>query len=107
MSFHGLLVSALGLHGHAHEALQKFREMEVAGIVPDKVVYTAVISACRHVGLVQQGFELFGEMKTKYGHLKEAQDVIAWMPFPPNDSIWRSFLDGCKRKGFTELAVAA
>lgn len=111
------LFSSLGLHGYAHEALERFREMEMAGFKPDGVALIAVLSACRHVGLVKEGMELFGEMKWKYGvepdmdhyvimvdllarcgDLKEAERLIAGMPFPPNALIWRSFLEGCKRQ---------
>ncbi|KAK2977927.1 hypothetical protein RJ640_016604 [Escallonia rubra] len=115
------LVSALGLHGRAHEALERFREMEMVGFKPDRVAFLAVLSACRHVGLVKEGMELFTEMKMKYevepemdhyllvvdllaryGSLKEAERLICGMPFPPNALIWRSFLEGCKRKRTTE-----
>lgn len=111
------IVSALGLHGHGQEALEKFRQMEMVGIKPDKVAFVAALSACRHVGLVKEGMELFEEMKVnygiepqieqyllvvdlmaRYGHLKEAEKLISGMPFAPNASIWRSFLDGCNRQ---------
>ncbi|KAL2476693.1 Pentatricopeptide repeat-containing protein [Abeliophyllum distichum] len=120
------LISALGLHGHAIEALNKFREMEAEGFWPDKVAFLAVLSSCRHAGDVEQGMELFGQMKSKYrvepemdhyllvvdllaryGYLKEAERLILGMPFPPNALIWRSFLEGCKRQRTMEdLALA-
>ncbi|KAJ0734595.1 putative tetratricopeptide-like helical domain superfamily [Helianthus annuus] len=111
------LVSALGLHGHGKEALQRFKQMEIDGIEPDKVAFIAVLSACRHGGLVKDGMEMFEKMKEKYaiepemehyllvvdlmaryGDLKEAEKLISGMPFTPNASIWRSFLDGCNRQ---------
>ncbi|KAG8386822.1 hypothetical protein BUALT_Bualt03G0188800 [Buddleja alternifolia] len=111
------LVSALGLHGYANEALERFREMERRGLKPDKVAFIAVLSACRHVGLVKQGMELFSQMKmkygvepeinhylimvdllTRYGHLKEAEQFILGMPIAPNALIWRSFLEGRKKQ---------
>ncbi|KAJ0509430.1 putative tetratricopeptide-like helical domain superfamily [Helianthus annuus] len=111
------LVSALGLHGHGKEALQRFKQMEIDGIQPDKVAFIAVLSACRHGGLVKDGMEMFEKMKEKYaiepemehyllvvdlmaryGDLKEAEKLISGMPFTPNASIWRSFLDGCNRQ---------
>ncbi|CAK9135596.1 unnamed protein product [Ilex paraguariensis] len=111
------LVSALGLHGRAHEALKRFKEMEIEGFEPDGVAFISVLSACRHVGLVTQGMELFWQMKwkygvepqmdhylvavdllTRYGHLKEAEQLIGGMPFPPDAVVWRTFLEGCKRR---------
>ncbi|KAK9284332.1 hypothetical protein L1049_023503 [Liquidambar formosana] len=110
------LISALGLHGYVHEALKMFTEMELLGFKPDGVAFIAALSACRHGGLVKEGMELFGRMKrscevepemdhyhcvvdllARYGHLKEAEQLIGSMPFPPNALIWRSFLEGCNR----------
>ncbi|KAF8008035.1 hypothetical protein BT93_K1887 [Corymbia citriodora subsp. variegata] len=111
-----MLISALGANGYAKNALERFREMESEGIQPDGIAFTAVLTACRHGGLVREGLELFQLMKTYYkvepemdhyhgvvdllaknGHLKEAEEMIVSMPFPPNALIWRSFLEGCKR----------
>ncbi|GMH12618.1 hypothetical protein Nepgr_014459 [Nepenthes gracilis] len=111
------LISALGHHGYAREALERFGEMVLLGIEPDGVTFIAVLSACRHGGLVKEGMELFSHMENvygvkpqmdhylgvvdllaRYGHLKEAEQVIVSMPFPPNMLIWRSFLEGCKRQ---------
>ncbi|KAJ0113467.1 hypothetical protein Patl1_02401 [Pistacia atlantica] len=116
------LISALGLNGFAYQALEKFREMEILGFKPDRVAVLAVLTACRHGGLVTEGMELFGRMKrtygvepemdhyhclvnllATYGHLKEAEKIIATMPFPPNALIWRSFLGGCRRKKTVEI----
>ncbi|XP_021750823.1 pentatricopeptide repeat-containing protein At3g58590 [Chenopodium quinoa] len=110
------IISALGHHGFVLQALERFKEMELLGIKPDTVSFVAVLSACRHGGLVEEGMALFSRMQRLYdlepgmdhyhgvvdllarhGHLKEAEQVIASMPFPPNALIWRSFLEGCKR----------
>lgn len=115
------VLSSLELHGRANEAVQKFREMEMMGFLPDEVAFAAVLSACRRIGLVQEGMELFEQMKSKYkikpgidhyilvvdllaryGHLKEAEQLIVGMPFPPNARIWRIFLDGCQRRRHKE-----
>ncbi|KAL3715062.1 hypothetical protein ACJRO7_006886 [Eucalyptus globulus] len=111
-----MLISALGANGYANNALERFRGMESEGIQPDGIAFTAVLTACRHGGLVREGLELFQLMKTYYkvepemdhyhgvvdllaknGHLKEAEEMIMSMPFPPNALVWRSFLEGCKR----------
>ena len=91
--------------------------MDMIGIEPDNIAFIAVLSACRHAGLVTEGMKLFEKMREKYGiepqmehyllvvdlmsrygHLKEAEQLISGMPFPPNAGIWRSFLDGCNRQ---------
>ncbi|KAK6919153.1 Pentatricopeptide repeat [Dillenia turbinata] len=109
------LVSALGHNGFVCEALDKFREMMVLGVKPDRVAFLSVLSVCRHGGLVKEGMELFGMMKTygvvpemdhhlciinllaNNGHLKEAEQFIANMPFPPNALVWRSLLEAYRR----------
>lgn len=110
------LISALGHNGYAFEALERFREMELLGYKPDAVALNAVLTACRHGGLVREGMELFGRMKKCYGvepemdhyhcvvdllaksgHAREAEKMIASMPFPPDATIWRSFLEGSRR----------
>ncbi|KAL8247278.1 hypothetical protein R6Q59_008494 [Mikania micrantha] len=115
------LVSALGLHGQGKDALERFKQMEMDGIEPDKLAFIAVLSACRHAGLVKDGMEIFEILKEKYGiepemehyllvvdlmarygDLKEAEKLILKMPFAPNASIWRSFLNGCNRQRFIE-----
>ncbi|XP_052177567.1 pentatricopeptide repeat-containing protein At3g58590 [Diospyros lotus] len=119
------IISSLGLHGHAAKALQRFREMEVVGLRPDGMAFKAVLSACRHGGLVDAGKVLFMQMRTnwgiepdmdhyivmvdlltRHGHLKEAEQLIASMPFLPNSLIWRSFLEGCNRKKHSAQTLA-
>ncbi|XVF63431.1 hypothetical protein PTKIN_Ptkin09bG0086600 [Pterospermum kingtungense] len=110
------LISALGVNGYYHEALQSSQEMEFLGFKPDGVTLIAIFTVCRHAGLVKEGMELFRRMKSdygiepkmdhyycvvdllaRYGKLKEAEQIITGMPFPPDAFIWRSFLEGCKR----------
>ncbi|XP_012846879.1 PREDICTED: pentatricopeptide repeat-containing protein At3g58590-like [Erythranthe guttata] len=107
------LISTLGLHGYANEVMERFGEMVKMGIEPDKLAFLSVLSACRHGGLVKQGTNLYREMKvkygvepdidhyvlvvdllTRYGHIKEAEQVILGMPIAPNALIWRGFVDG-------------
>ncbi|KAL6614500.1 hypothetical protein ACP70R_036770 [Stipagrostis hirtigluma subsp. patula] len=118
------VISGLGLNGFAHKALSWFKSMEEDGFKPDKVAILAVLSACRHGSLVQEGMKIFKNMKADYsieadmehyicvvdmlckcGHLKEAEGVIRGMPFRPNTVIWRTFLQGCKVYGVIETQV--
>ncbi|KAJ6855628.1 hypothetical protein NC651_040312 [Populus alba x Populus x berolinensis] len=114
------LISALGINGCAQEALERFNDMEFLGSRPDKVAFIAVLTACRHGALVREGMQLFGKMNNYHiepdmdhyhclvdllarnGHLEEAEKVISCMPFPPDAQIWRSFLEGCKKRRNTE-----
>ncbi|KAF8663732.1 hypothetical protein HU200_055054 [Digitaria exilis] len=112
------VISGLGLNGFSHKALAWFKAMEKEGCKPDKVAVLAVLSACRHGRLVEEGMKIFKNMKANYsveaemehyicvvdmlckcGHLKEAEVVIRDMPFQPSTVIWRAFLQGCKTYG--------
>ncbi|KAK3161974.1 hypothetical protein QOZ80_1BG0083720 [Eleusine coracana subsp. coracana] len=118
------VVSGLGLNGFSRKALAWFEAMEKDGFKPDKVAILAVLSACRHGRLVQQGMKIFKNMRADYsveaemehyicvvdmlckcGQLKEAEAVIRDMPFRPSTVIWRTFLQGCKTYGVMEAQV--
>ncbi|GER44976.1 pentatricopeptide repeat-containing protein [Striga asiatica] len=51
-----------GSHGQGREAVELFREMVRAGVRPDRVVFVAVINACSHAGLVDEGLSMFESM---------------------------------------------
>ncbi|XP_072998452.1 pentatricopeptide repeat-containing protein At5g66500, mitochondrial-like [Typha latifolia] len=64
------IIDAYGSHGHAHEALELFKIMEEeksVKVLPNDVTFLAVISACAHSGLVDQGRKCFLLMRDKHG----------------------------------------
>lgn len=102
-----------GAHGHGKKAVELFNEMVRSGIKPDKVVFMAVLSACSHAGLVDEGMRYFRLMTSDYdvtpdqeiyvcvvdllgraGRIKEAYDLIETMPFKPNEATWAALLGG-------------
>ncbi|CAM0882661.1 unnamed protein product [Alopecurus aequalis] len=118
------VISGLALNGFSRKALVWFKAMEEAGFKPDKVAFLAVLSACRHGGLVQEGIEIFKRIEADYsteadmehyvcvvdmlckcGHLKQADTVIRGMPFRPSTILWRTFLQGCNKYGMLDTAV--
>jgi pentatricopeptide repeat protein len=105
-----------GAHGHGKEAVELFNEMVRSGIKPDKIVFMAVLSACSHAGLVDEGLKYFRLMTSHYnvapdrdiyacvvdllgraGRVKEAYELIEDMPFKPDESIWVALLGACKK----------
>jgi pentatricopeptide repeat protein len=89
--------------------------MKRKGIKPDKVTFTSVLSACTHVGLVEEGRKHFRSMFVDYGikpmgehyscfvdllgragRLEEAENVILSMPFKPGASVWGALLSACR-----------
>ncbi|XP_026418049.1 pentatricopeptide repeat-containing protein At3g03580 [Papaver somniferum] len=109
------LVSAYGMYGEGKKALRAFSEMESMGILPDRIAFVAIIYACSHSGLIQEGLQCFHQMKDNYrikpeaehyacvvdllsrsGHLDEAEKFILEMPVKPDASIWGALLSACR-----------
>lgn len=109
-------------HGYGNEALAIFEKMKEAGVRPNELTLTGVLSACAQSGLVEQGrgyfrmIEEYGLKPTiqhygcmvdlfgKAGLLGEAYEVINSMAFEPNVVIWGSFLSSCKLHKQFEMA---
>lgn len=60
------MINAYGSHGQALEALKLFSKMQQCNAKPDGVAFLAVLSACSHAGLVDEGYYFFNQMITKY-----------------------------------------
>lgn len=60
------MIAAYGSHGRAFEALRLFTEMQKSNVKPDGVTFLAILSACGHAGLVDEGFFLFNQMISVY-----------------------------------------
>ncbi|XP_057954587.1 pentatricopeptide repeat-containing protein At5g27110 [Malania oleifera] len=61
------MITAYGYHGQAFEALQLFHNMQQSGAKPDRVTFLALMSACSHAGLFNEGCYYFNLMSTEYG----------------------------------------
>lgn len=120
------MVIALAQHGFGQDALELFEKMLRLGIRPDHITYVGVLSACIHIGLVEQGRNYYNLMQVAHkieptsshyacmidlygraGLLKEAQDFIENMPVEPDVIAWGSLLASCKVHKNVELARVA
>lgn len=63
------MIDAYGSHGYGLKALELFKKMgeEGSGVLPNSVTFLAVLSACAHSGLVEEGRKCFNSMREKYG----------------------------------------
>ncbi|CAJ1936474.1 unnamed protein product [Sphenostylis stenocarpa] len=61
------MISGYGMHGYGVEAMEVFRRMRERGVVPNTVTFVAVLSACAHAGLIDEGRVVFASMKQDYG----------------------------------------
>lgn len=68
------MIAAYGSHGQAFEALKLFDEMLHSNVKPDRVAFLAVISACAHAGLVDEGYHYFNLMVSGCGIQPSAEE---------------------------------
>ncbi|KAI3812607.1 hypothetical protein L1987_17318 [Smallanthus sonchifolius] len=120
------IISAYGNHGHLQECLSLFHQMKEYEFQPDHVTFLAIISACDHTGLVDDGHHYFKSMTNDYGiaprmehyaciidlfgragRLNEAHDIIKSMPFVPDAGVWGTLLGASRVHGNVELAETA
>eukprot|EP01018_Ginkgo_biloba_P033672 Gb_37465 [translate_table: standard] len=120
------MIAGYAMHGHGKEALQAFCLMREMGLKPNHITFTGVLSACSQAGLVDEGWHYFDIMTQNYcitphmehyacmvnllgriGHLHEAQDFIAKMPFKPDACVWGALLSACRTHCNIELGEIA
>ncbi|XP_058086948.1 pentatricopeptide repeat-containing protein At3g04750, mitochondrial [Magnolia sinica] len=119
------MIAGLAFHGYGNKALELFREMQEVS-TPNAVTLLAILTACNHSGMVDQGHAIFYSMKQisgvepgiehygclvdllgRAGRLAEARDVIEKMPMKPSRTIWGAMLSACKAHGNVGLAEIA
>ncbi|PWZ22420.1 Pentatricopeptide repeat-containing protein [Zea mays] len=116
------LIAGFAAHGQPENALRLFVEMRQVGIEPNGVTFVAVLSACSHGGLVDEGFKYFDLMRSmgirpmiqhygclvdllgRAGFLKEAFNLASNLPEDPGFVIWSSLLAACRSHGNVEMA---
>ncbi|KAG9457599.1 hypothetical protein H6P81_002107 [Aristolochia fimbriata] len=112
------MLGGLAMHGRGSEALNLFSLMTAltaeGEIAPDDITLVAVLSACSHSGLVEEGRHYFRSLEPIFGikpkveHyacmvdllgraglLTEAEAMVAQMPMPPNAVVLGSLLASC------------
>ncbi|XVF54817.1 hypothetical protein PTKIN_Ptkin05aG0212300 [Pterospermum kingtungense] len=120
-----VLISGYCMHGYGKEALNLFSEMLQAGVKPDHITFTSLLSACSHAGLIDEGRKCFADMEKhsvmpqakhyacmvdmlgRAGLLRDAFDMVQQMPIPQNDAVWGALLLACRIHGDTELGETA
>lgn len=118
-----VMITGFGIYGKGREAISIFNEMLGKNITPDEGIFTSVLSACSHSGLVDAGKEFFFKMTREYnveakpthysclvdllgraGKLDEAYAVIESMRLKPNEDVWTALLSACRLHRDVKLA---
>ncbi|KAK9288496.1 hypothetical protein L1049_016955 [Liquidambar formosana] len=61
------MIGGFAIHGNGHQAVELFKKMRLEGLIPDEVTLVVAMFGCSHVGLVEEGCEIFDSMREVYG----------------------------------------
>ncbi|KAL4379552.1 hypothetical protein GQ457_02G013990 [Hibiscus cannabinus] len=120
------MIAGFAMHGRAYAALNLFHEMVNMGIKPNRVTFIAVLTACSHSRMVEQGRQIFASMEEKFGisagvdHyacmvdllgraglLEDALKLVETMPIEPNGGVWGALLGSCRTYSNPDIAQIA
>lgn len=120
------LISGYGQNGKFEEVLKHFHMMKNNGFKPNHVTFLAVLCACSHGGLINEGWIYFSSMARDYGihpnhrhyaamvdllgradRLKEAYEFIINSPSSEHPVVWSALLWACKEHGDIDLLKLA
>lgn len=116
------MIGGYAMHGMGKAALKVFSDMLELGVNPDHVVITAVLSACSHAGLVDEGLEIFRSIEkvqgikptpeqyaslvdllARGGQISDAYSLVNRMPVEADCNVWGTLLGACRIHHEVEL----
>ncbi|KAK6133934.1 hypothetical protein DH2020_032326 [Rehmannia glutinosa] len=108
------MIGGYGKQGNSNECLELFSDMLKENVEPTDIIFTMILSACSHTGMITEGWIYFDKMCKAYnfipsmrhyvcmvdllarsGSLEEALEFIEKMPVQPDCAVFGSFLHGC------------
>ncbi|XVF57327.1 hypothetical protein PTKIN_Ptkin06aG0196300 [Pterospermum kingtungense] len=108
------MITGYSQHGYGIEAINLFEKMKQVGVTPNHVTLVGVLSACSHMGLVDEGLGYFDSMTKEHGIVPKpehyacivdllgragllccARKFVEDMPIEPDAIIWRTLLSAC------------
>lgn len=120
------LIVGYAQFGYGQEAIQLFIMMRGLGVMPNEVTFVGVLTACSHIGMVEEGWKIYRTMEKEHGivptkehcscmvdllaragFLHEAEDFIQQMDFDPDIVVWKTLLAACKTHGNVVIAKRA
>ncbi|VFQ81272.1 unnamed protein product [Cuscuta campestris] len=120
------MIGGYASHGLAKEALELFNTMKKLKMKPTYITFIAVLSACAHAGLVEEGrlqfksmvyefgieprlehFSSLVDIVGRHGRIEEAMEIIKSMPIEPDKVVWGALLGACRVHNNLEFARTA
>jgi pentatricopeptide repeat protein len=109
------LITAFSQNGQGEYALELFRRMQRKQIRPSSITFISVLSACSHVGLLDEAYHHFASMEEWYGitpvvdhyncmidllsragRLDDAEELLNAMTVKPTASSLMALLGACR-----------
>ncbi|XP_059433213.1 pentatricopeptide repeat-containing protein At4g39530-like [Corylus avellana] len=120
------IICGYSLNGQGKEALEAFRIMLDEGVLPDEITFIGVLSACSHMGLIEEGEKHFNSLSKDYGitpsiehyacmvnilgragKFSEVQSFVEKWELTQNVLIWETILWASKMHGNVEVGERA
>ncbi|KAL3830349.1 hypothetical protein ACJIZ3_019151 [Penstemon smallii] len=120
------MITGYSQHGFGRQAIELFEDMKKLQMMPNHITYVGVLSACSHVGLVEEGLSYFNSMSEKHslvpkrehyacvvdilgraGQVCRAREFVESMPIEPDAMVWRTLLSSCTVHKNTEIGRVA
>ncbi|KAK4742304.1 hypothetical protein SAY87_000305 [Trapa incisa] len=119
---YNIMIAGYAHSGHGDRAIELYHEMLEKSLRPDSVTFLALLSACRHCGLVELGEQYFHSLTLEhdvlpeidhyccmidlYGRtncLEKAIDFMKTIPSNMDAAIFGAFLSACKLNGKLQM----
>lgn len=120
------IICGYSLNGQGKKALEAFRIMLREGVLPDEITFIGVLSACSHMGLIEEGEKHFNSLSKDYGitptiehyacmvnilsragKFSEVQSFVEKWELTQNALIWETILWASKMHGNVEVGERA
>ncbi|CAL9113110.1 unnamed protein product [Musa acuminata var. zebrina] len=116
------MISAYGFHGQGRRSIELFSLMCGLGVKATESTFIALLSACSHCGLVDEGWKYYDAMSEKFGieptaehhvcmidmlgragRLGEAFEFLKRLPIEAKPGVWGALLSACHDHGDLDI----
>ncbi|XP_057420442.1 pentatricopeptide repeat-containing protein At4g20770 [Lotus japonicus] len=120
------MIHGYAQNGYGHEAVCLYKDMISSGEKLDDITFIAVLTACTHSALVDEGVEIFNAMLQKFGmvpkvdhytciidclsragRFQEVEVILDTMPSKDDAIVWEVVLSSCRIHANLNLAKRA
>ncbi|KAK3166456.1 hypothetical protein QOZ80_1AG0046040 [Eleusine coracana subsp. coracana] len=117
------MISAFGFHGHGLKSIELFWKMNDSGVKATRSTFIALLSACSHSGLIDEGWKYYHLMSEKFGiipttehyvcivdmlgragRLPEAHKFVESLSSQQAHGVWGALLSACSNKAELKMA---